>query len=55
MKAYGRNSYDGCAFIEGGNVYSRKRSGRGNGKSGASQKRTDRAMKRRERKNNKIG
>jgi hypothetical protein len=54
MRAYGREEYDGWAFVDGGNVYSRKYSGRGHGKNGISQKRTDRAMKRRARKKNKI-
>lgn len=53
MKAYGHDR-DGWAFQDGGKTYSRRLSGRGKGKSGTSQKRTDRAMKRRERRNNKA-
>ena len=46
MKAYGRNKYDGWAWVDGGKAYSRSKSGRGH-KFGASQKRTDRMMKKR--------
>ena len=53
MRAYGREEYDGWAFSDGGKVYSRQHSARRHGKSGESQKRTDRAMKRRARRKNK--
>jgi len=50
MKAYGRESYDGWAWFEGGKTYSRQCSDRGH-KNNVSQKRTDRAMKKRARRN----